>query len=753
MPQLLIEETKKALAPRLKSRSMNKDNRLSPIYPDRCSPDAPLFLSLKSSCLAFEANQVGAAICLISPVIQSVMATREIFYARSKRHRTDYATPYHPTSTGSNVHDIHPQTLPPPSHPSSFGNPMYARPHLPPLSDYQSFMGRQTSNISPSFDIRFASGYPSISSSFDGNLASKWSTTTPYPESSDRTRMSIEPSTRYRLESYDLPSFPPPKIEAQPQPVIVELSPHGAPQTQPGSDDEQFARKPRQQRRETLRDIKHLVFTFRVGSPDGDEGGRQSTAAKARRFARFSNPTLDPPMVCKFQAIVAKDDREGLEDSTTELEPFVPEESLSPTFPYQTLKDDDAPKTRDGVRWLVDPSEFISQSKSRSCGTELTGPSPSRPDRIRSMIKSDPVIFEVYQPSTWTSNLTSPTAPLSDTTSNSWTISPSVACHTTNNTYAFDNSYPTTNSLPCISAYPEEVFNNTYPLYNHSQASSSHYVLPSIAPSDQWSTGTTPRSINSRFGGLHPPDTLLSKHLSQVLESSIIGPPPRDHVCSICNKGFERPSSLRTHMTVHSGEKPHHCTVPTCTRRFSVLSNLRRHLRKHGINPRTGLYFNSTSSSPTGATSQRRTSRRAALASTRGVGVNVAVDLDSDVSHDDEGDSSDYTGTRIESPTNRYGRHGIATTSSRVRNPTPQWVPESLKMLLNAATLTSKPPFDMTWCSSSVSVPLRPVRPSGSPSSDHVYEERNSYDPYIPEEPYHPTQWVYRPTLPGPGLV
>ncbi|KAG9002327.1 hypothetical protein FRB93_011753 [Tulasnella sp. JGI-2019a] len=154
------------------------------------------------------------------------MAIRGIFYTRSKRHRTDYVTPYHPTSTGSNVHDIHHQTLPPSSH----------------------------------------------------------------------------------------------------------------------HNDEQSARKPRQQRRETLRDIGNPVFTFRVESPDGDDGGRQSTAAKARRFARFSNPTLDPPMVCKFQAIVAKDDREGLEDSTTELEPFVPEESLSPTFPYQTLKDDDAPK-------------------------------------------------------------------------------------------------------------------------------------------------------------------------------------------------------------------------------------------------------------------------------------------------------------------------------------------------------------------------------------------------------------------------
>ncbi|TPX52045.1 hypothetical protein SeMB42_g01680 [Synchytrium endobioticum] len=53
----------------------------------------------------------------------------------------------------------------------------------------------------------------------------------------------------------------------------------------------------------------------------------------------------------------------------------------------------------------------------------------------------------------------------------------------------------------------------------------------------------------------------------------------RKYVCGICQRRFTRPSSLKTHMHSHTGERPYVCTNDGCTKRFSVLSNLRRHCK------------------------------------------------------------------------------------------------------------------------------------------------------------------------------
>ncbi|KAI8047541.1 uncharacterized protein B0P05DRAFT_592622 [Gilbertella persicaria] len=56
---------------------------------------------------------------------------------------------------------------------------------------------------------------------------------------------------------------------------------------------------------------------------------------------------------------------------------------------------------------------------------------------------------------------------------------------------------------------------------------------------------------------------------------------PRRYKCTLCVKRFTRPSSLATHMHSHTGEKPYKCVVEGCGRRFSVVSNLRRHSKIH----------------------------------------------------------------------------------------------------------------------------------------------------------------------------
>ncbi|KAH7096755.1 hypothetical protein BKA62DRAFT_596612, partial [Auriculariales sp. MPI-PUGE-AT-0066] len=49
--------------------------------------------------------------------------------------------------------------------------------------------------------------------------------------------------------------------------------------------------------------------------------------------------------------------------------------------------------------------------------------------------------------------------------------------------------------------------------------------------------------------------------------------------CGYCGKVCDRPSTLKTHLNSHTGERPHMCTVAGCTRHFTVLSNMYRHAK------------------------------------------------------------------------------------------------------------------------------------------------------------------------------
>lgn len=53
------------------------------------------------------------------------------------------------------------------------------------------------------------------------------------------------------------------------------------------------------------------------------------------------------------------------------------------------------------------------------------------------------------------------------------------------------------------------------------------------------------------------------------------------HFCCYCGKGFVRPSALQTHVYSHTGEKPFVCKEAKCNKAFSVVSNLRRHMKIH----------------------------------------------------------------------------------------------------------------------------------------------------------------------------
>jgi uncharacterized Zn-finger protein len=66
----------------------------------------------------------------------------------------------------------------------------------------------------------------------------------------------------------------------------------------------------------------------------------------------------------------------------------------------------------------------------------------------------------------------------------------------------------------------------------------------------------------------------LSQQSSLVTHTSIHSG-ERPYVCDVCNKSFMKKSDLITHKRIHSGERPHVCDV--CYKAFSDWSSVIKH--------------------------------------------------------------------------------------------------------------------------------------------------------------------------------
>ncbi|CCD23243.1 uncharacterized protein NDAI_0B02080 [Naumovozyma dairenensis CBS 421] len=51
--------------------------------------------------------------------------------------------------------------------------------------------------------------------------------------------------------------------------------------------------------------------------------------------------------------------------------------------------------------------------------------------------------------------------------------------------------------------------------------------------------------------------------------------------CSVCGKVCSRPSTLKTHFLIHTGDTPFKCSWEGCHKAFNVKSNMLRHMKSH----------------------------------------------------------------------------------------------------------------------------------------------------------------------------
>ncbi|KAG9245975.1 hypothetical protein BJ878DRAFT_417955 [Calycina marina] len=137
--------------------------------------------------------------------------------------------------------------------------------------------------------------------------------------------------------------------------------------------------------------------------------------------------------------------------------------------------------------------------------------------------------------------------------------------------YGFPSTHSTSSSVSSSNGYPG--------YFGGSVDSSISDYSPSNAGSDieSVSSRTLPRPTGLPIGGIPPaPSSMMGQFSSKIASSA-----QKKHKCKVCDKRFTRPSSLKTHMYSHTGEKPFSCEVENCGRNFSVVSNLRRHRRVH----------------------------------------------------------------------------------------------------------------------------------------------------------------------------